>query len=63
MEHVISGGGIIDWREFFRVLIQREYNGHPGIDSSQSFTLKQGLIDCLDCIRGLLLKTGFELEH
>ncbi len=59
-EHLPVGDGVIDWREFFRVLKTMKYDGYLGLDLGTSRPLVEGYRKSVERIRqiasGLRLK-------
>ena len=63
-EHIPLGTGIIDWDEFFRILVQQNYNGYLGIDlgAKDDKQMEAWLIQSRDYAARVAKAAGAELE-
>ncbi len=61
-EHLPIGDGIIDWREFFRILKTMRYDGYLGLDLGITKSLVQAYRSSLDRIKALASDLKFKVE-
>ncbi|MCW5977287.1 MAG: sugar phosphate isomerase/epimerase [Bryobacteraceae bacterium] len=61
-DHLPVGDGIIDWREFFRVLQRMGYNGYLGLDLGLEASLPDGYRRSVETIRRIAAELGIEIE-
>jgi sugar phosphate isomerase/epimerase len=62
-DHLPIGDGIIDWREFFRVLKMQGYDGYLGLDLGNRPTLVDDLQQSADRLQQLAAEQGIELQR
>jgi sugar phosphate isomerase/epimerase len=61
-EHLPVGEGLIDWREFFRVLKTLEYDGYLGLDLGVKRPLLRGYRSSVEHIRSVASRLGIRIE-
>lgn len=63
-EHIPLGTGCIDWEEFFRLLVQQDYQGYLGLDlgAKDDRQLEQWLVSSRDFAARMAEKAGAKLE-
>ena len=61
-QHLPIGDGIIDWREFFRVLKLLKYDGYLGLDLGASKSLVQAYRKSVERIRTIAADRKFRVE-
>ena len=61
-EHLPLGDGIIDWREFFRILKTLHYDGYLGLDLGNTKSLVQAYRRSLDRVKALASDLKFKVE-
>jgi sugar phosphate isomerase/epimerase len=61
-DHVPLGEGVIDWKEFFRVLKTMKYGGYLGLDLGTSRSLKAGYRKSVERIRSIAAELDLHIE-
>ncbi len=61
-DHLPIGEGVIDWREFFRVLKMMKYDGYLGLDLGATRTLVADYRKSVKRIRALASELHFKIE-
>ena len=61
-EHLPIGDGVIDWREFFRVLKAMKYDRYLGIDLGLSPSLEDDLRRSVEHVRSFAAQLGLRIE-
>jgi protein FrlC len=62
VEHLPVGDGVIDWKEFFRVLKRMNSQGHLGLDLGMSRTLVRDYRKSVERIQTIASELGIRLE-
>jgi sugar phosphate isomerase/epimerase len=60
--HLPIGAGVIDWREFFRVLRTIGYNGYLGLDFGMTETLLEDYRSSVERIQAIASQMGISVE-
>ncbi len=61
-EHIAVGDGVIDWKEFFRVLKTMNYEGYLGLDLGRSPKLTEGYRKSVERIRSIAADLRIPIE-
>ena len=61
-EHLPIGEGIIDWKEFFRVLHGMGYSGHLGLDLGMRKSLVRAYRSSVERIQGIAAELGIAID-
>jgi len=61
-EHLPVGAGVIDWREFFRVLRTIGYDGYLGLDFGMTKTLLEDYRQSVERIQSIAAELGMPVE-
>jgi sugar phosphate isomerase/epimerase len=62
-DHLPIGDGVIDWREFFRLLKVQGYDGYLGLDLGNRPTLMEDLKRSADVLQAIAAEAGVILER
>lgn len=62
VSHLPLGDGVIDWREFFRMLKETGYNGYLGLDLGLTKSLVSGYRRSVQCVMSLARELHIPIE-